>query len=304
MNREHWRAILAIAQRQHGLVTASQMRKTGASPTAISRAVHDGHLQAVRNRVASLPGLPHDPLRDARAVVLVAPDAVISHRTAGWCHGLLRQPPSRVELTVRPGRSLTLVGVEPHECRLPKEHTTRHDGLPVTTPARTLVDLAGTLDDAWVERLVHEAVMRRLCEYDDLRETAERASLLRAPGGPPMRRIVDDLTGTTPLEAQWARHLRDSGLPEPVEQYQVVVDGLVFVLDFAWPDQRVALEANGFVAHRTRAAFDRDHDKVLRLRAAGWDIHSVTAKTDPGPVLALLLSVIHSRGCCGFPGGN
>ena len=270
----------------------------------ISRAVNEGLLLAVRNRVLALPGLPVDPLRDARAVTLVTPDAVVSHRTAAWCHGLLRQPPPKVEVTVRPGRSLTLVGVEAHECKVPVEHTTRHDGLPVTTPARTLVDLAGVLEDGWVDRLINEAVMRRLCDYDEVRDVADRASQLRAPGGAPMRRIVADMTGTTPLEAQWAQILRDAGLPEPVEQYHVVLDDRVFILDFAWPEERVALEANGFAAHRTRAGFDRDHDKVVRLRAAGWDIHSVTAKTDPAPVVATLrhlLSVIHNRGCCGFP---
>jgi very-short-patch-repair endonuclease len=187
-----------------------------------------------------------------------------------------------VEITVRPRVQLTLQGVTAFEGRIGHDERAEVDGIAVTSVPRTLADLTTVLAPDWVERLVHDAVMRKLCEYEDVIAALDRVGAER------VRAALTDVVGTTPLEAKWHQLLCSAGLRPPARQHQVVLDGQVYILDFAWPDQRVAIEANGFAPHRTRSAFDRDHDKVLALKRAGWEVVSVTARTEPSAVIALL----------------
>jgi len=285
-----WRAIADIAATQAGLVTASQLRMSGTSPTSINRLVAERRLTPVRNRVYVLSGVPDDPKRATRAVSLVAPAAVVSHRSAAWMHGLLSRPPQFVEVITPPQRELRLQGVRPIEARFSPDDVTDHEGIRVTTVVRTLIDLWAVLPPDWVERLVHDSVMRRLCEYDEVRTAADAAGIAN---------FIGDGQGTTPLEWEWDRILKEAGLPEPVRQHQVVLGEQVFVLDHAWPTFKVALEVNGFVAHRTRTAFDRDHDKLAALQAAGWSVVSATARSRRAHVIAALRRLLRQSTAAG-----
>jgi hypothetical protein len=283
MKPEHWAVVAAIAQAQDGLVTGPQVRAGGASRASFNRDVRYGRLVRVRHQVYRVSGMALGPLHAVRAVTLAAPRLVASHETAAAVWGLmgLRKP---LHVTVRSGRPPRLAGVVSHTAALGRRDCTERNGIPVTTVPRTLVDVASVLPPEWVGRLIDDAVMRGLCEYDDVvaaasgRRGAAALCELVGTGG----------LGTTPLERKWARLLHDAGLPAPVTQHQVVVDGRVYVLDFAWPDARVALEVDGFVAHRTRGAFDRDRLKAVALQAAGWRVVAVTATTAPDLVLSLL----------------
>jgi very-short-patch-repair endonuclease len=286
MRPEHWRAITQIATGQDGLVTASQLRLTGASPAAIEKLVRRGQLLPVRNRVLAVAGVPTGASRPIRAVALVSPHAVVSHRSAAWLWRLLAQPPRLIEVTVPLRVEVDLQGVTSCPAKLgPGEHT-KIDGIAVTSVPRTLADLTTVLTPDWVERLVHDAVMRKLCEYNDVIAALDRAGAER------VRAALTDAVGTTPLEAKWHQLLCTAGLRPPARQHQIVLDGQVYVLDFAWPEHRVAVEANGFAPHRTRTAFDRDHDKVLALKRAGWEVIGVTARTKPDAVIPLLRTLL------------
>ena len=285
MRAEHWRAITEVAETQAGLATSAQMRLVGASPTEIDEAIREGWLLRVRHGVVAVAGAPVDIRRPIRAAALASPGAVVSHRSAAWLHGLLTNRPSLVDLT-RPDRRVMAVGVRGHRAVVSDADVADCDGIPVTSVVRTLVDLTASLPPDWLERLVHEAVMRRLCNYDDLRSAAEGR-----PGdecAAAMLALVGELNGTTPLEARWEQILRATGLPPAASQFQVAIDERVYVLDFAWPDARVALEVNGFAFHNTRDSFDRDHDKVVALQAAGWNVISATSKTPTAHVLTAL----------------
>ena len=301
MRAAHWTAITEAAESQAGLVSSAQLRLSGASTKQIDELIRDGWLIRVRKGVVAVAGSPVDARRPIRAAALAIPGTVITHRSAAWLHGLLTRRPSLVDLTL-PNRRVQAFGVLGHQADVPDDHVTDCDGIPLTSVSWTLVDLMASLPPDWVERLVHDAVMRRLCEYDDVRAVA--ADRPDDECGAAMTGVLADLDGTTPIEGRWTRILRAAGLPEPVRQHQVVLDGQVYVLDFAWPNHKACLEVNGFAFHRTREAFDRDHDKVVALQAAGWNVVAATAKTPPAPVLtALKLAISTATGAVEIAGG-
>jgi very-short-patch-repair endonuclease len=285
MKARHWALVAEIAAAQDGLITFRQALAAGTSVRSFRREVSFGRLVPVRRSVYRTAALAPGPFHDIRAVVLANPKLTASHSSAAALWGLMH-PGRPVHCTIPQTAKARLKGVVVHHADLAAAERAVAHGIPCTSPARTIVDLASVLPPDWVERLTHDAVMRGLCEYDDLAAVAERhrSAIVRA--------MLDGANGTTPIEVQWNRLLQEAGLPEPVPQHQVVVGEHLFVLDFAWPDAKVALEVDGFVAHRTRPAFDRDRAKVIALRAAGWEVVAVTAKTTPEPALALLRRLI------------
>jgi very-short-patch-repair endonuclease len=153
------------------------------------------------------------------------------------------------------------------------------DAIPVTSPARTLVDLAEVLSQQRLADAVHEAEVQRIL---DVRQVD--AVLSRIPGRPgrhKLRRVLAAY-GDGPsmtrngAERAFLRLCADHGLPTP--QSNVRVD--VFEVDFFWPRARVVLELDGGATHRTRRAFreDRRRDRVLAgrgiqvLRVTWWDL--------------------------------
>jgi very-short-patch-repair endonuclease len=284
----HWAAIAEVAAAQDGLVTYRQALAAGTSPASFRREVSFGRLAPVRRGVYRVAALAPGPLHDIRAVTLAAPKLIASHYSAAALWGLM-EPRRPVHCIIDPSKLARLTGVVVHQIALSGDERNLAHGIPCTSPARTIVDLASALAPDWVERLLHDAVMRNLCEYNEIAALAERrhSAIVRA--------MLDGGGGATPIELQWSRLLRGAGLPEAVRQHQVVIRERVFVLDFAWPRAHVALEVDGFAAHRTRAAFDRDRAKAIALRSAGWEVVAVTAKTAPEPVLALLHRLIHKN---------
>jgi very-short-patch-repair endonuclease len=293
MRPDHWRALTSLAVKQDGLVTTAQVTALGIGRTALDRArASGGLLVPVRRGVHAVRGAPHSERTPVRAALMaLGPDAVASHRTAAWLHGLLSERSAPIDVIVPVGSRRRAAAVHAHESELPPYQRTSLDGLPVTNPARTIVDLAAVLPAKWIERILNEAVMRHLCRYEDVAGTLAPGR----PGAAALRPILAACLGDTPLEAHWHRLLTEAGLPPPKRQFQVVIGGQVYVLDYAWPASRVALEANGFDAHRTRAGFDRDHDKALALQSIGWTLYSVTSRTDPAALLPLLTQSIRQK---------
>ena len=94
-----------------------------------------------------------------------------------------------------------------------------------------------------------------------------------------LRRLLDERDGgpaaASRLETRVRRLLHGAGL-RPLQQYEVVVAGRRYRLDFAWPELRVAVEPDGYSAHGARAAFERDRRRWADLTAAGWRLVPVT----------------------------
>lgn len=218
----------------------------------------------------------------------VGRSAAVAHTTAGRMWGLCDDGPL-VEIIVRGSVTARPRGVVVHRTTtLRAGDTGILRGVPVTSPARTLFDLAEVLPEDVVERALQEAVVSGLVEAGELRRRA-RAESRRGRRGPRvLRRLLpEDLRGshvTTPLEKLVADLLRAPGLPPFVREHRVVVGQSVFYVDFAVPSLRIGVEADGRRWHTDAPAFERDRRRHNALTQAGWRVLRVThaqVRSDP-----------------------
>ncbi|HVL89580.1 MAG TPA: DUF559 domain-containing protein [Actinomycetota bacterium] len=280
MTNERWDVTLARrASRRHGVVSRAEALAAGASASAIQRRLALGRWRLIFPGVYVVEGNPPSWRQTLLAACLAAgPDAVASHTAAAALRSLAGFKESRIEITAaRSGvrhRRFTV-----HRVRsLPASEVTRVDGIPVTTVARTLVDLAATqpldsveiaLDDALHRRLVTAAQIRRVIERDRIR------------GGPAIRDLLAARpAGVTvpesPLETMFVRLVHDHGLPQPTHQHALRLGGRRMRLDFAYPQAKVAIEADGYRHHNGRRSWESDRERRNLLTAAGWRVLQIT----------------------------
>jgi very-short-patch-repair endonuclease len=189
--------------------------------------------------------------------------------------------PERPDLTVprrrAPRSNLVIVH---RSLLLPDVDRTEIDGIPVTSPARTLIDLAAVLDDQQLEAVV-ESGFRLGCFRESFLRWRIRELGETRPGS---RRLLDllDARGRdaaaleSPLEVRAWRVLVGSDLPRPVRQFSIRSGDRRYRLDFAWPEQKLAVECDGYTTHGGRAGFRRDRRKIAALAAIKWRVIPVT----------------------------
>jgi hypothetical protein len=202
-------------------------------------------------------------------------NAVLSHRSAAAIWGLIPKAPAVVELTI--------VGADARSCRGiritrtaeldPQDFRWRH-GLPVTAPARTIIDLAGCAESLITERAIAEARIHGLARDSELRRAVERCpqrkgvgwvnAFLDAERDPAMTRSKAERIMTALCDR--------AGLPRPV----LGARPCGFPVDFLWPRQRLVVEVDGYGFHGHRSAFERDRYRDQVLVAAGFRVARVT----------------------------
>ena len=166
-------------------------------------------------------------------------------------------------------------GIRVHRVgRLDPDETTRRDGLPITTPARTLFDLAGCLDPRDLERAVARADRQRLLDREDVRALLSRYPCRR--GGGSLRALLDgdpvpSLTRSE-AESRLLELIRQGRLTPP--ETNVIVQG--YEVDFLWRAERLVVEVDGFAFHSARDEFERDRHRDGVLLAAGLRVMRVT----------------------------
>jgi very-short-patch-repair endonuclease/predicted transcriptional regulator of viral defense system len=278
---EHSRAgaIAALAERQHGVIAVAQLYSLGLSETQIRTRAAQGWLHRVHRGVYALG---HARLtREGRwmAAVLACGDgAVLSHECAGelWKIRQSRGAASRatpIEVAIPCARGTrSRAGLIVHRLRtLRAGETTTRDGIPVTSPARTILDLASRLPRRQLERAVDEADRLKLCTEDDLDEMV-RAHFGRAGAGALATLIREHRAGSTAtrndFEERFLALCRSHHLPQP----EVNVPLLDYVVDFLWPQARLVVEVDGRGSHATRRAFQADRDRDGRLAVAGYRV--------------------------------
>jgi hypothetical protein len=268
--------IAALAECQHGLVARAQLLALGVGPGAIKHRVAVGRLRMVRRGVYAVG---HRALRGEAwwmaGVLAAGPGAVLAGRSAAalW---RMRDSARPVVEVVSP-RRLALPGIEAHRIALPDDEVTIEAGIPVTTPARTLLDLAAIVSPQHLQAAFNEAEVRRLAS-----PTSLDALLARYPGRRGTRaleRVLDNhhkngqTIPTSILERRFLTFLDASGLPRPATINRPSDHG---ELDATWPEQRLIVECDGFATHGTREAFERDRAKDRALQAAGWRVVRIT----------------------------
>jgi very-short-patch-repair endonuclease len=269
-------------------VTNSQLADLGVMAPAVTHRVRKGELERVFPRVYRSTLVPPTVAQAAMAAVLWAGErSVASHRTAAALWGIAGlERGGRVELWVPAGRAPRNARVVVHRGTVTGNDRRMADRVPVTSPARTIVDLAAVLDGEPLEAALEDVLHRGLTTALVIeRRLAALGGSGRAGSGR-LRRLLaqrDQAPAESRLEVKVWRLLRRAGL-RPVRQYPVRCEGRTFRLDFAWPKLKVAVEAEGFVAHGGRVAHVADRRRLAALVAAGWSIVPVTwtdCTTDP-----------------------
>jgi len=256
--------IARLASRQHGCFSRAQVHAAGLTDRMIATQLASGRWVGLAAGVYRLAGVPVTWRQRALAACLVSgPGTVVSHRSAAVLWGVSGFRPGPLDITVPPGRSGRNALARVHRSAV---QGVRRDGIPVTHPARTIADLAGTVGGMALEEAVDDVLCRRLCRLEELTEIGGRRALrtvLEAWNGEALPEGV--------AEMRVVRGLLAAGLPQPARQYEIWCGG-VFVarVDLAYPEHRLAIELDGFRWHAGRGPFRSDRLRRNRIEAAGW----------------------------------
>ena len=288
-----------VARRQRFVVSHWQLVAAGVARRAIRHRVEVGRLRTIHRGVFLVGHIVPPALAlETAALLACGPGAVLSHLSAAWrwrirdqsdaagpVHVTVpahRRPEPRSGIVVH--RSATLVAAD----------VRRRDGLPVTSPARTLIDLAAVLSERELKWAIEEARVRRLITPGEL-EAARRAHRGRR-GAAALGRIAQTSgPGPTATRSEAERRLLDliagAGLPAP--RANVRVHG--HLVDLHWPAERLVVELDGYAFHAHREAFERDRRRDADLAAAGIRVVRLTWRritAEPEAVAALLARLL------------
>ncbi|MFV0257866.1 MAG: DUF559 domain-containing protein [Acidimicrobiales bacterium] len=280
--------MLTLGSRSGGVVTRADLLAEGLSSSSVAGRVQAGFLLTVWPGVYEIPELG-DATTPLFRAVKASPGSVISHHTAGSIQGMSRPfaPGDLVDLTVRRGTTRSQPpGVVAHETRRPPtlDPDPPIPGLPVTAPARTVLDLAGTsLSNRRLAHLVETQLTAKRLTLDELAGTCADVDLRGVPGAARLRRLLAGLTdgqpvGDSMLERRFARFLRCRGIVGFRRQFVPPwFDGGRGVVDFAHPGAAVIVEVDGRPWHATTQAMADDRRRDRTAAANGWTVLRVMA---------------------------
>ncbi|HEX2040012.1 MAG TPA: DUF559 domain-containing protein [Acidimicrobiales bacterium] len=291
------------AAEQHGLLSRAQCRMLGVSPRELTYRIQRGDWLRLSRRVLLAAGAPRTARTQVMAAVLDAvPGSVASHRTAAALWGLpgfrlgsldVTQPRSRDGM--RPPALGTL-----HEPRLLRpHHCTVLDGIPVTTPARTLFDLAGIEHPGKVERAVDNALTRSPALLPRLHSMLEELARRGRPGIRAMRRMLAErpagyIAPASGLESRVIRLLAEVGI-EVRRQVDVGGDDWIGRTDLLVVGTRLVVEVDSVRHHTSRLDRERDAARDAAMAAAGLTVVRVSEEdvwTAPQQVVRRVQAVL------------
>jgi very-short-patch-repair endonuclease len=282
--------IATIASRQYGVVATRQLRAAGISPGAIATRVRRHGLHRLHRGVYAVGHTALVPLaREMAAVLACGEGAVVSHRSAAVLWRLVEAVDGPIHVTsARSSRRRPGLRVHRSRTLAPEDVRTLH-GIPVTSPTRTLLDLAEAAPDRELERALDEAIVQKLTTPATLVAVVQHAE--GRQGAPRLRSLLErgDPPSLTRSEAEerFLALVRQAGLAQP----EVNVRLLNHAVDFLWPRQRLVVEIDGYRFHSSRSAFERDRRRDAELGAAGFRVVRVTWRQlvdEPYSVIACL----------------
>jgi hypothetical protein len=271
-------SIAALADRQHGVVARWQMLALGITARAIdvridARRLHPIHrgVYAVGHRVVSREG------EWTAAVLAGGRGAVLSHESAAALWELRATKGRQIDVTV--SKHAERPGIRFHRAHLDSTEITQRKGIPVTTPERTIVDIATTLTPNQLERAIRQA------EYERLTTLATLTSCLssRHPGRgtknlAKVLRLAESGKGITrkQLERRFRAFTRKYAFPPPDTNVPMRIGNHWIDADCVWHEQRIIVELDGRDAHHNVHAFESDRARDRELQAAGWTVIRIT----------------------------
>jgi hypothetical protein len=286
------RRVAEVAARQHGIVAVWDLRAAGVGRSATSRWRQAGLL------VRQYPGVyafGHAALtlsgRRLTWALAAGPDADLSHRTAGAAHGVFVDHGTKVHVTTPRQGGRGLAGFVVHERRLHPDDRTEIDGIRVTTLERTLIDIAATEHPDRLAKAFERAEELNTLDLARIRAACDRNRGQRGVGR--VRVMLEIYEPKDPrlirsrFEKGMLRLLEAEGFPRPL----VNLDLHGWEADLYWPEHNRVVELDGWQGHRTKAAFERDHQRDLDLEARGYGVGRVSwlqFRTDKPAVLRAL----------------
>jgi very-short-patch-repair endonuclease len=258
------------ARLQHGVVTSVQLMAAGLSRRAISHRVSAGRLHRIHRGVFAVGHLPTSPhARAIAAVMACGKGAALSHRSAAALWDMTPDRRGPIDVTARAGRKHH--GIRVHRSKLDDRDVTTHFGIPITSPARTLLDLADMLDDTALARAVNEARLKRRLGLDALEDL-----LARSPGRATtrLRPFIHRRTAPTrsAFEDAFLELIDRYKLPRPEVNQRIAGHEV----DAVWREQRLIVELDSREYHDDDQSFETDRDRDADLLAAGFPVVRVT----------------------------
>ena len=279
---------------QFGVVHRDQLLATGVGRGAISHRLATGRLISLYRDVYLIGARSRGPLTPAfAACVHFRGAAALSHRSAAVLWALLDPEEERAEVTLAGRGAHPREGLIVHRVSsLHRSDVRRRQGLPVTSPARTLLDLAGSEPQLILENALAEAKRRGLASDHEI-----GAAMKRAPGRAGcgrLRALIRE--GAPALTRSKAERLlleliRKAELPPPLTNTKVCGH----MVDLLWERQRLIVEFDGWEPHGRRQAFETDRRRDQRLVAAGYRVIRITwrqLEREPYAVLARLAAAL------------
>ena len=272
------RRMIALATGQHGVVSRGQLLGAGFTSGDVRGHVRAGRLRSLHRGVYLLGqlvgALEPERAREMAAVLACGPGAVVSHTSAALLWGLLKIR-DEIHVTVPRAARRRRPGICVHRaCALTAGETTRLEGIPVTTPARTLRDLSTVVGAPEVSRAAARAERRGLVAPGEL--TAILALHRGRPGARRLRFAIGGEAGPaftrSEAEDRFLALIRSGGLPAP--ETNVVIAR--HEVDFLWRAEGLAVEVDGFAYHGSRRSFEHDRRRDAELAAAGIRVIRVT----------------------------
>ena len=275
-------ALAKIAERQHNVVRRDDLLRLGLAPTTIRSRVAAGRLHTLYRSVYAVGS--RNLTREGRwlaAVYACGEGSALSYRSVGAHWGMRPSSQTKIDVTSpsRSGRAHPGIRVHSGATLAPADLTV-HEGIPCTTVARTLLDLADVLTFDALDRAVHEAVCHCLFDGRAVNEALARAN--GRHGAKKLRDVLADpghLEGPLPhrgVEERFFAFCRQQGLPRPRVHQEIPTATETLQVDFLWREQRLVVETDSRAWHSTVRTRERDAYRDRLLDEAGYRVRRCT----------------------------
>jgi very-short-patch-repair endonuclease len=291
-----------LAQDQHGVVARRQLSRIGVTKEQIDGRVRSGGLHPIHRGVYAVGHTAITRRGGWMAAVLASGDgAVLSHRSATALWGIWGSGTGEIHVTV-PRKVRSQRSIRRHFSMLPDDEREVVDGIPTTSAARAVLDLAGEKGEAPAEGALREveylgiygkvSLPALLGRYPKHRGTTACREALERVRDDPGGRLRSD------LEERFITFLAANRIPRPRLNSWLSVGEDRFQVDCLWPEARLIAELDGWKSHGTKRAFRKDRKRDRRLGAAGFERVRVTEDQvldEPAALAADLTKLIYKR---------